>query len=102
LWDLLDQKTGAGGRPRAGAEQSSSGGGVVCGVALMGGYIEDETDPTRSVVVTSSPVPIELSLQADETALVRLKVLEEGHRSSTAASDNQIHCGLPSIKRQAV
>jgi len=49
------------------------GGGSGGGVYGVGGGIQDETDPTRSVVVTSTIIPVELRLQADQTTLVGLK-----------------------------
>jgi len=64
----VDQEKGGSG----GSGGAGEGGGA-------GGSVQEETGPTGIVVPASTAVPIELVLQAEEAALVGLKLVEKGH-----------------------
>jgi len=79
--EVGDGDDGGGGGGGGGGGYCGGGGGgygdaymVAAGPSeIGGGGIQDETDPTRSIVVTSTIIPVELRLQADQTTLVGLK-----------------------------
>jgi len=73
-------------------DQEKGGGGSSCGdVGVPGGRVEDvsdvegsvqdETDPTGIIIITSRVIPIERRLQAEDAAHVGLKLVKQGHLS---------------------
>ena len=59
------------------------------GPANLVGGIQDKADPIWGPIPSSSAVPVELRLDAEDPASVGLQLFEEGHRISTSARATQ-------------